>query len=169
MALAIRGPQALYDLAGIGLARLTDDLGADAPDRVAVYPGEIVWDRCECGMLAAGVDTTFTSDTFPAQSQTSPCGGGTLVGVITFGIVRCAPQPPEDDIAPDVDELNAAAALTISDQWHLIDSIDCVFGELKDTWQIMDALVGRAVSITRGDCAGSALPVQIQFQRGQNA
>lgn len=166
---AIRGPQALYDIATLTLTRLEQDLDGDRPDRVCVYPGEIVWDECECGMLAAGVDMTFTSDTFPAQSQASACGGASYVGSITFGVVRCAPQPPEDGIAPSPEALNAAAALAVSDQWHLITTVDCVLAELKDAYSIMDALVGRAVSVTRGDCLGSSLTVQVQFMRGENA
>lgn len=166
---AVRGPQALYDIAALMLERLRLDLEGDAPDRITIYPGEIVWDHCECGMLAAGVDLTFTSDTFPAQSTQSACGGASYVGALTFGVVRCAPQPPEDDIAPLVDDLNAAALLAVSDQWHLITTVDCVLGEMKDDYRIMDALVGRAVSITRGDCLGSSITAQVQFLRGKNA
>lgn len=166
---AIRGPRALYDIATLMLDRLGQDLEGDAVDRVVIYPGEIVWDHCECGMLAAGIDMTLVSDTFPAQSTVSPCGGASYVGALTFGIVRCAPQPPEEDIAPAVEDLTAAAALSMSDQWHLITTVDCVLAELQDSYQIMDALVGRAVSVTRGDCLGSSLTVQIQFMRGENA
>lgn len=170
MAVAIRGPQALYDIATLILARVNDDLGSDAVDRVTVYPGEIVWDQCECGMLAAAVSQTLISDSFPAEvtARTGNCAGGTFVGSIVVGIVRCSPSPPDDDIAPLTDELNAAAALSASDQWHLLTSVNCILAEMSDDYRIMDALVGRATTVDRGGCMGSQLTAQVQINRGVN-
>lgn len=166
---ALRGPTALYEIARQGLANLLNDLEGDAPSRVTIYPGTIVWDECNCGMLAAAIDQTYTSDSFPTQSTGfGGCNAASYVGNVTWGIVRCSPQPPEDGIAPAEDELAAAALQAASDQWHLMETIDCLLAGLKDTWQIMDALVGRSVTVVQGDCMGSQITAQIQFARGKD-
>lgn len=173
----LRGPEAFYTLAWLVLNQVQADLGANAVQRVGVYPGRIAWDECECGMLAASVGEIYGSDTFPQPSGQSACASGSLATSITFTLVRCAPQPPENGVAPSITELNEAAALAISDKWYLFHSVGCTLTDLVNgTYagspgtRIWDALVGRAVNVgPEGDCVGSEITVQVQIQTGTDA
>lgn len=169
----LAGPQAFFQIAYYCLQQVNDDLQDDAVQRVVIYPGDIVWDECECGMLAASVASIIPSNDFPNEAAVTPCGAATLVATINFALVRCAPQPPDGmaEVGPAADELNAAAALSISDQWHLVESVDCALNQLTNNYgtdpQIMDSLIRPAVSIgPRGDCVGSQLQAFVQISRG---
>jgi hypothetical protein len=172
----IRGPQAFYDIAWLVLNQINADLRDNAVDRVAVYPGDIAWDHCECGMLAASVGRIYGSDSFPVEAQVSACAASSLVGALTFSVVRCAPQPPENAIAPDVTELDAAAKLVISDKWYLVNAVACTLAELVDGVYparmgdtIMDSLTQPAVNVgPQGDCVGSQITALVQIHRGVN-
>lgn len=172
----IRGPEAFYDIAWLVLNQINADLQDNAVDRVLVYPGDIAWDHCECGMLAASVSRIYGSDSFPTEAPVSACHAASLVAALTFAIVRCAPQPPEDDIAPDAGLLDDAARLVIADKWYLVNAVGCTLAELTDgTYParegdtIMDALTQPAVNVgPQGDCIGSQITALVQIHRGVN-
>ncbi len=172
----IRGPEAFHEIAWLVLNQINTDLGGNAVDRVTVYPGDIAWDDCECGMLAASVGRVYGSDSFPAEAQVSACAASSLVGALTFAVVRCAPQPPDGGIAPGAAELDDAARLAVADKWHLIGAVACTLAQLVDGDHparlgdtIMDSLTQPAVNVgPQGDCVGSQITALVQIYQGVN-
>lgn len=161
------GPEAFYDISHLILAAIDAEL-ATTPygtvPRVCVVPGELAWDECECGMLAASPQRFFLSDEFPQDAlgrglvRSGPCDLPFLIAEISITIARCAPQPPDGQLAPSCAALDLAAKTLLSDAFVVMIKTTEVLCELMASNEIVEYVLGEQV--TRGPegmCVGTEL------------
>lgn len=167
------GPSAFYDLAKDLVDRVATDLALTAagrPERVCVVPGEIAWDECECGLLAASVERWYYSETFPDDranaAQLGPCDASFTVGELVIGVARCAPNPQGDDLAPSCVTLDDVAETLVIDAHTLRVRVGCRRKRLRDVDDVVDFVVREQVSVgPAGSCVGSRLHVAVALGR----
>lgn len=169
------GPRAHYEIGHVVLndleAALTDSIGGPV-ERVSMVPGEVAWDKCDCGLLAMTVRRMWISDEFPegqfAQSivRQSPCNLPWLVGEHRIQVVRCAPNPTGTSLAPTTAELDRAAEILIADAHVTINTVTATLCDLKETDQIIDYTIGELdTQGPDGGCVGFELIVFIAIYR----
>lgn len=170
-----QGPTAFYQISSLLLTEIDTALAATeygSVDRVCVVPGEPAWDECECGMLAASPRRFFLSDEFPQDAlgrglvRTSPCDLPFLVCEISITIARCAPQPPDGQLAPSCIALDAAAQTLLSDAFTVMITTTQVLCELLAANEIIEYVLGEQV--TRGPdgmCVGTELLAFVSIPR----
>lgn len=169
----IRGALGFYDVAtvlvtGIGDA-LADSLGG-LPDRGGVVPGEIVWDECDCGLLAVSPRRWFLSDEFPTSltsgTRSTPCDLPWLVGELAIQVIRCAPSPVGDALAPTVEALDDAARVLVSDAYVTLSTTAALLCELRLDDRIVDYALGeQSTRGPGGGCVGTELVVLVALER----
>lgn len=153
---------------------LVDSVGGPV-QRACVVPGDIVWDDCNCGLLAVTVLRWFLSDDFPESSsgfaassntRTTPCDLPWLVGELHVQVVRCAPTPGDNAVSVPCVELDAAAQILWSDAYVTITETVSTLCGLREADQIIDyVLGGQETRGPLGDCVGSDLTVQVGLMR----
>jgi hypothetical protein len=175
----LRGPTAFYQVADILVtnveAALATSLGG-VVERACVVPGEIVWDACNCGLLAVSVRHWFLTDNFPESSsglgsgaigvRSSPCDLPWLVGELRLQVVRCAPIPDGNALSVPCPDLDLAAQVLISDAYVALTETVSTLCELRETEQIIDYVLGeQETQGPAGDCVGSELVAQVGLMR----
>lgn len=173
----LRGPTGFYDVASLLVtnvaAELVTSLGG-AVQRACVVPGEIVWDACNCGLLAVSVRRWFLTDNFPESStsfggntvRSTPCDLPWLVGELNVQVIRCAPIPEGQAISVPCPELDAAAQVLLSDAYVTLTETVATLCELRETNQIIDYVVGGQETLgPAGDCVGSEVVAQVALMR----
>jgi hypothetical protein len=136
---------------------------AGRPDRTCVVPGQIAWDDCECGQLATTIVQWFFSDTFPGDTTPStavqtPCRAAWVVAECTMSILRCAPQPVGDDLAPTCAKLSAAALTQAIDAHVVRRTVACTLAEWADEYRLVEYTIGAQTSVgPEGMCVGSEI------------
>lgn len=174
----LRGPTAFYDVAQILISNLVTEL-ADSiggpVQRACVVPGEIVWDGCNCGLLAISVRRWFLTDEFPEGSvgfgdtsttRGTPCDLPWLVGELRLQVVRCAPIPEGNAISVPCSELADTAQVLISDAYVLLTETLRTLCELREDEQIIDYVLGQEETQgPAGDCVGVELVAQVGLMR----
>lgn len=150
--------------------RLTGTAGGEA-GRVCVYPGLIAWDDCECGQLAGSITKTFLSDNFPlpftgrGHGETTSCTPAYHVVEMVVSLVRCAPSPQGDDIAPTCAALAAAAKVWAADAAIVIRGVLCELEEFKDIGTIIDYRVDTQTPVgPQGGCVGTDTHFLVGFE-----
>lgn len=138
--------------------------------RYGQVPGDIVWDECNCdGALYVTTPRVHLSETFPAEQEQpvgSRCRAPYEVGEYTVSVVRCAPQPDGQNIAPDVTDLDNAAGLLLQDIAETMDAVAVLMCSMDDADEISDYLVTPADSNgPQGDCVGFTLRVLVALER----
>lgn len=170
-----QGPTAFYNLAALLLTevdralQLTD---AGSCDRVCVVPGEVAWDECECCQLSVNLRRVFVSDDFPTGTlgrglvRTTPCDSPWLVGELGVTILRCAPQPTGNDLAPTCFALDAAARTLTIDAYTAQTTVISVLCDLRGEEDIVDYVMSdQDVVGPQGMCVGSDLTVFVSINR----
>lgn len=161
--------QALLD----DLAPRLDNTPGKRPTRIGPVPGAIAWDECDCdnGQLVISVGRIYLSSSFPNVYGESPetltsCEAPYLAADMTVQIVRCAPLPQGEDLAPMVQALSTAHALIVEDATVLMKAVSCKLTALEDAYQI-SAHVVRPVLIVgpMGGCMGSQLDLAVAVLR----
>ncbi len=174
----LRGAGAFYTLSNMLLsnleAALSDSLGGPV-QRACVVPGEIVWDECNCGLLAISTRNWSLTDEFPetsaafganASARTTPCDLPWLVGDLHIQIVRCAPIPANGAISVPCATLDAAAEILLSDAYTVMTETVSTLCELRETDQIIDYLLGgQETTGPEADCVGSELVASVALMR----
>jgi len=170
-----QGPTAFYDVSKILITNLDTALQASAygsVDRVCVVPGDIAWDQCDCGLLAVSPRRFFLSDEFPEDAvgrgvtRTTPCDLPFLIAEIVVAIIRCAPQPPDGQIAPTCESLDAAAAILLSDAYVVLTETVSTLCELTANNDILDYVLSEQVTRgPEGACVGTDLVVHVGVPR----
>lgn len=97
-----------------------------AVQRSAVVPGAIAWDEAPCGSLYVSIGSAYLSDSFPAPAESVTgfqCDAAWEVVQIIVQVIRCAPLPEGQAIAPTVAEQIAAAQIMATDQAEVMKSI----------------------------------------------
>jgi hypothetical protein len=170
-----QGPTAFYDISALLLTEIDQALQLSSfgsVNRICVVPGELAWDQCECGTLAASPRRFFLSDEFPEDSlgrgivRGTPCDLPFLVAEISISIIRCAPQPPDGQLAPTCESLAAAAQVLLSDAYVVMTETISTLCTLTETNQIIDYVLGE--QNTRGPdgtCVGTELITLVGIPR----
>lgn len=171
----LQGPYAFYEVSrllvtNIDLA-LRSSLGGST-NRSCVVPGEVALDECECGMLSVSHRRFFLSDEFPEDAvsrgttRTTPCDLPYLVGEFVVTIARCAPQPPDGQLAPSCAALDAAAQVFLSDAYVVLTETVRTLCELVSNDDIIDYVISDQVSKgPEGVCVGTELVVHVGVPR----
>lgn len=174
----LRGPTGFYDVAQLLVdgveAALATSLGGPV-ERACVVPGDIVWDGCNCGLLAVSVTRWFLTDDFPETSsgfgatssvRVTPCDLPWLVGELHVQVIRCAPIPERGAIDVPCPDLDTAARVLVSDAYVTVTEAVSTLCELRESDQIVDYVVGdQETRGPAGDCVGTDLTVQVGLVR----
>lgn len=137
-------------------------------ERSGVVPGAIAWDDCTCGMLAVSIGRIYLSDEFPFELDNvrGNCQAAWEVAEIVVQVIRCAPQPPSQQVAVDEDDLDTAAQIMAADSEQALRALSEWICTHKNT-DIVDGLV---LSIEpqgpSGMCVGPEYRLRIGFIRG---
>jgi hypothetical protein len=137
--------------------------------RYGQVPGEIAWDDCTCeGMLAVSVPRVYRSEVFPAETEGPVgvrCQAPYEVAEYTVSVLRCAPQPDGQALAPGSSDLDTAAGLLLQDIAETVDALMPLLCGLKDTEVISDFMVTPAESAgPEGACVGFNLRVLVSLE-----
>lgn len=170
----LTGPLAFYTVAsGIATAidvALANQLGG-RPQRVSVVPGDIAHDDCSCGALYVSASDFFLSNDFPqgglsAGTRESPCELAWSVSRITIELMRCAPSPVGNALAPTVQVLDAAARVYVSDAYVVRTTTLRYLCGLKSTDAIIDFALGdQSPRGPGGGCVGTGLIAYVAVPR----
>lgn len=171
----LRGPDAFYAVASILVTGVSDELVGSlggAVARASVVPADVVWDDCSCGLLAVTVTRFFLSDNFPADSTSTgeirigPCDLPWVVGEIHLEVVRCAPLPTGDALAPTVEALDESARILLSDASLALRRATQELCALKEEDLIVDYVTGEQTAVgPLGDCVGTDLRLLVALER----
>jgi len=167
----ITGPLKWYTVAETVRLAIMADL-TNLPDRSSVVPGAIAWDECDCGLLAISVARIYLSDSFPQPLTTkvgaAACDAAWDVGEFVVQLIRCAPNPEGDDLAPTVAALDASAQEILRDAYELLQSVTVTLCEMKEQpdREIIDFFVNPLTSQgPSGGCVGSELRFLVALPR----
>jgi len=142
-------------------------VGAEAPERYCVIPGEFAWDACECGTLAVRwTGNAFgTSVTSTTQDTDTGCGPPVVNIGLNVVLLRCAPGPRSDGAPPTCAQLAVAAAVLHRDVFALEDAmIDAVMA-LRANSTILDwALIGQSPVGPQGLCVGTSYNLTVAIK-----
>jgi len=137
--------------------------------RSGVVPGAIAWDACDCGLLAVSVNQIYPSEVFP-ELLTNPsgsCDASHEVAEIIIQVVRCAPQPTDQNFAPTVAELDASAQEILRDAYELMKSTRETLCAMESNGDI-HAWILRPLTAQGpfGACVGNEIRVLVGLLRG---
>lgn len=135
---------------------------AGQPARMCVYPGLIAWDECDCGQLAGAISRIYLSDNFPlphtgrGQGETTSCHPAYKVAECVVSLMRCAPSPATNAIAPTCEALDAAAQTWAIDADVALAGVLCKLEDYKDDGTIIDYRVDNQMPAgPEGACVGT--------------
>lgn len=163
----ITGPLKWYTVAETVRLAIMAELTTD-PDRSSVVPGAIAWDECDCGLLAISLARVHLSDQFPAQLTTrvGACDAAWEVGEYVVQLIRCAPNPDGDDLAPTTSALDASAQEILQDAYELLKSVSEKLCEMKRDRDIIDFFLNPLTSQgPSGGCVGNELRFLVGLAR----
>lgn len=126
-------------------------------ERAGVVPGAVAWDACDCGLLAVSWTAAFPSDVFPAEQTgvTGNCGSAWEVSEFLVQVVRCAPNPNGQSLAPTVADLSESARLLDTDGNQTARAVSVLLCTMKDAMEVEDFLVTRRTPQgPEGGCVG---------------
>jgi hypothetical protein len=164
----ISGALRWYTVGGYLMVAVRDGLTVPVA-RSGQVPGEIAWDECCDGMLAVAVPRAYFSEEFPAEAESTIgilCQAPYEVGEFTVTVLRCAPVPDGQAVAPTAAELDASAALLLQDMAETMDAVAAVLCSLKASDLISDYLLTPAEAAgPEGGCVGLNLRVLVGLER----
>ena len=136
--------------------------------RAGMVPGEIAWDNCTCeGVLAVTVPRIYRSEEFPAEADTVvgvSCQAPYEVAEYTVSVIRCAPVPDGQDLAPEVAELDASSGLLLQDMTETMTAVHGYLCTLAREDNIDNFMVNPAQSAgPEGACVGFVLRVLVSL------
>lgn len=163
----ITGPLKWYTVAETVRLAIMAEL-TTLPDRSSVVPGAIAWDECDCGLLAISLARIHLSDQFPTQLTTrvGACDAAWEVGEYVVQLIRCAPNPDGDDLAPTTAALDASAQEILRDAYELLLSVSEKLCEMKRDRDIVDFFLAPLTSQgPSGGCVGNELRFLVGLTR----
>jgi hypothetical protein len=141
------------------------------PARVATVPGAIAWDECDsCGLLALALIRTYLSDDFPIElaqaASLSSTQGAWLCADMVVQVVRCAPQPVGDSLAPSSDALEQAARIVGADAYTAVCTVVGALQTMATANDIVDFLMRpQNIMGPEGACVGTELSFTVAVMR----
>jgi hypothetical protein len=153
-------------------ASLDANTEAGAPDRKAVVTGsELVWDQCECGLLAVLTPRIFLSDSFPVVKQAGPFNRchGAIWTVVQYqvSILRCVAQPEGTAEAPLASAMTQDSMIDLEDRWAVRRGVECCLAAEAEAHPGTAPLylLGEQLALGEGGkCAGSQLEVLVALK-----
>lgn len=153
-------------------AMLDAETDAGAPARQAVAVGsDLVWDECECGLLAVQTVRIFLSDNFPVVKQAGPFNRchGAIFTVVQYhvSILRCVAQPRGNEEAPSAADMTNDSMIDLEDRWAIRRGVECCLADEADTnpGTAPQYLLGEQIALGEGGkCAGSQLAVLVALK-----
>jgi hypothetical protein len=139
-----------------------------APARAAVVPGAIAWDDCDqCGLLALSSLRNFLSDQFPLEvTVTTADQGAVLCSDMALQVIRCAPQPQNNDTAPSVAALEASSRAVNEDAVAVMCATVDELNKLAASGDIYDFMIRQQPYVgPAGACVGSELSFVVGVTR----
>jgi hypothetical protein len=173
----LRGAAAFTTI-GTGLiAALTTRLAGTtygAPDRASMVPAAIAWDACDCGLLAVSAARSYLADEPPPyggsrvqRGVSGSCRSSVIVYEMVVQVIRCAPQPATNQMAPTTAQLAASSAEVESDAWHALTGTACYLDDLESQDKILSYEITNQERIgPRGGCVGSELITLVGIEAG---
>lgn len=154
-------------------ARIRDAVYAELttkPDRSGVVPGAIAWDACDCGMLAVSVARVYPSERFPdeltSRDAAVGCDVAWEVGEIVIQVIRCAPNPENQDLWPSVAALDESAREVSRDAYETLLATSAVLCQMQDARDIVDHMIRpQEAQGPSGGCVGSELRALVGLRR----
>lgn len=165
----ITGPLKWYTVAAV----LRDAVYAELttkPARSGVVPAAIAWDECDCGMLAVSVARVYFSEDFPeqltARTASADCAPSWDVAEIVIQIIRCAPNPDGQSLAPTVAALNASAQEVIRDSYEMLRAVSLTLCQMESDQEIIDQFLSSVEAQgPSGGCVGNELRALVALPR----
>jgi hypothetical protein len=142
-------------------ARLRDT-PAGVPPRAGMVPSPIVWDQCDCGLLAVAVARIYPSVAPPADAATVETPTPTaalpwppfLVGQYQVAVLRCATT----DAVPTADQLASEHEVVQRDAYETLVAVTCTLHALYEGGDIEDYEVADQPFLpAQGGCQGGQL------------
>jgi hypothetical protein len=157
------------NVTGIAMC-ITDRLSltpAGVPNRVCIYPGDVAWDECECGMLALTTSRIFGSQTFPNEGiqgvGLSTCGLPYMVANLDITILRCAP-PPREKRPPTCAALAASSRTMYEDAFAVWQGTLCCLREMRAQGFLAEyAMAAQTFVGPQGGCVGSTMTINLGY------
>lgn len=136
------------------------------PDRSGVVPAAIAWDECDCGLLAVSIARSHFSEEFPEEltlrTSSADCDQPWEVAELVIQIIRCAPNPVGDNLAPTVAALDASAQEVIRDAHETLYATKATLCQMRDDEDIVDYFLRtQEAQGPEGGCVGSELRVLV--------
>lgn len=148
--------------------RLADTIGG-IPNRVCIYPGDVAWDSCECGMLALTTTRMYGSGSFPTLNAdfVIDCGVPYMVASLEITMLRCIPSLQEGKRPPSCEQLGHATRIQYEDAYAVWQGTLCCLKALRDNNFIQEFAMGAQVFTgPQGLCGGSVLTVDLGYLSG---
>lgn len=138
--------------------------------RAGQVPGDIAWDNCTCeGVLAVTTPRIYLSEDFPDEAEAPVsirCQAPYEVGEFTVSVIRCAPTPDGQEMAPSADELDAAAGLLLQDMTETLGAVSALLCQMKEDDEVSDYVINPVESAgPEGACVGFTLRVRVSLDR----
>lgn len=155
-------PLAFTIVTGTGQA-VVDELSntfGGTPDRIVLAtPGQIAWDKCDCGLFAQtiiNVASAKTSTSPASDSSVFACGHPLMIITVSLQLLRCIPGPTDvDPMAPSPESLVNSALIHEEDRTVVRRSLFRHLKSLFDEYKIRDFTIGSANSVgPEGLCGG---------------
>jgi len=129
-------------------------------DRACVVAGSPTGDGCDCGSLALTVTQVYQSTAFPNPAAdfqlTANCPPPYVAVDVTVTVLRCAPLPVGNVLAPTCAALAAAAVVWFVDAETVRAALGCTLAQLAATGRLLGyALRDTTPSGPEGGCVGS--------------
>lgn len=140
---------------------------AGPPARACVVPGVLVWDDCQCGLLAVTWSAIAASNQIPSTVEASgdPCGPPYVAVQAGVAMLRCASVG--DQAPPTCDELVADTLTMTEDAAAIRAAVGCCLRDLAAEFKLADWSLGATTPLgPEGGCAGSALSLTLGFTGG---
>lgn len=162
---AYAGPLKWYALAK-AIITSVDAATTSRFGRVAVVPGLIPWDGCDCGALYLMVNQAYACETFPMQKVeadlsegcTAPYEGAEFV----LQAMQCAPTPQGQSASPTVAAQEAAARLVRQDAYEVYRAVNAFLCQARDVRDVEDFIMdAQLVQGPSGGCVGTELRFRV--------
>lgn len=134
--------------------------------RVAVVPGLIAWDGCDCGALYLMVNQAYASDTWPMQKTEADLSEGCTAiyegAEFVLQVMQCAPSPQGQSSAPTVAAQEAAAQLVRRDAYETYRAVNAFLCAAREDRDVEDFILdAQMVQGPSGGCVGTELRFRI--------
>jgi hypothetical protein len=133
--------------------------------REYIVPGQLVWDECECGLLAIEWLSAQYSSGLPNTRQALADGCKPLLALqVQVTVLRCAPSPGTHGESPTPEALAAAAVVNLDDLEALLTGTATAVKTLEETNVILQyALNAPTPAGPEGGCVGVTQQLYIGF------